>query len=91
MKRRIAQPLKDDVVKSTIVGHEAIKDPFPQCGVQVSFGISVHRIPPLVVRCAHGAREITVVGGLHLKHAIASGLHSSTLSWIRLYSAKPID
>ena len=80
MQRGIPQPLEDDVIEATVVGHEPVEDLLPELGIQHAFGNPVHGLPTLMVGCTHGAAEITVVRGLHLEHAIADRLHRESLS-----------
>jgi hypothetical protein len=68
VQRRIAQPLKDHVVKAAVLRRQRPQDRLVAAEVHQALGHGVNLRPGLVVRRTHRAREVAAVGGLDLEH-----------------------
>jgi hypothetical protein len=84
MKRGVTQPMKNDVIKATVIFHQTVQNVTVEVHVHRSLGNCMDFFPSLMVRCTHLAPQIAVVSGFNLENAIVDGLHGTFLDqWLQ--------
>jgi hypothetical protein len=80
MERRIAQPLKNYMIKAHFFTAKALENLPVSPHVHSTFGHPVDLLPTLKMRNTHPTRQVAMVGGFYLKNAAIFEIGTHCLS-----------